>query len=51
MQPLPKDRRNEPAFLTFVLRGISACRDESTEEIAEATSATARTFFRLEDNN
>jgi TatD DNase family protein len=50
IEPLPKDRRNEPAFLTFVLRGIGACRDESIEEIAEATCATARTFFRLEEN-
>ncbi len=49
MQPLPKDRRNEPAFLSYVLTGIAAVRKEPAQQIAAATSANAKRFFKLPD--
>jgi TatD DNase family protein len=47
MHPVPKDRRNEPAFLPFVLSGIADARKETPEEIKSATSANAARFFKL----
>jgi len=47
MQPMPKNRRNEPAFLYWVLAGIAAARNEPLETIATETSATARRFFSI----
>ena len=44
---LKKSRRNEPAFLSWVLAGVSKHCDKDPEEIANCTSATARQFFRL----
>jgi TatD DNase family protein len=44
----PKGKRNEPAFLEYVLSGIAAVRQETPEQIAAATSATARGFFSLD---
>ena len=48
IQPLPKDRRNEPAFLSYVAEGIAEARTESAQQIVAATRATAEKFFRLE---
>lgn len=47
MQPKPKDGRNEPAFLPHVLRAVASCLGKSTDEVAEATTKTARAFFRI----
>lgn len=44
----PRDRRNEPAFLPHVLEAVARLRGESPEELAAATTATARQFFGLE---
>lgn len=49
IQPLPKDRRNEPAFLSYVVAGIAEARPESAMQIAAATKATAERFFGLEN--
>jgi TatD DNase family protein len=43
----PKNGRNEPAFLTAVLAGIGAHRNEPEDKIATATTATAIKFFNL----
>ncbi len=43
----PRDRRNEPAFLPFVLHAVAAARGETPAAIAAATTATARAFFGL----
>lgn len=51
MQTPPKSRRNEPAFLTWVLDGIALHRPESREQIAETTTENARRFFGLETAN
>ena len=45
MPHLPKDRRNEPAFLPYVLKAIARARGESELGVAEATTRTARAFF------
>lgn len=47
LSPRPKDRRNEPAFLPEVAAMVARCRDETLEQLAAHTSATARAFFRI----
>ncbi|MBF7054817.1 TatD family hydrolase [Halomonas sp. KAO] len=42
-----KGRRHEPALLPWILREIAHWRGESEAELATATTATARRFFRL----
>jgi TatD DNase family protein len=49
MPAKPKDGRNEPAFLPFVLRAIADCIQKPVEEVAGATTNTAMSFFRLCD--
>jgi TatD DNase family protein len=44
-----KGRRNEPALLPWIVREIAHWRDIDEAEVARATTATARRFFRLED--
>jgi TatD DNase family protein len=48
MATKPKDGRNEPAFLPCVLRTVAESFGKSPEEVAAATTKTARAFFRLE---
>ena len=48
MTPLPKNRRNEPAFLEYIVRCISEHREESEEVISKMTTATALEFFELD---
>ena len=43
----PKDGRNEPAFLPYVLQAVADSLGKSATEVASATTATARRFFRL----
>ena len=43
----PRDRRNEPAFLPYVLNAVAAARGETPAVTDAATTATARAFFRL----
>ncbi|MGH8433274.1 MAG: TatD family hydrolase [Pseudomonas sp.] len=47
LRPKPKNGRNEPAFLLAVLHEIARHRGETPEQVAEHTSACARTFFAL----
>lgn len=47
IRPAPKSRRNEPAFLPYVVRAIARARGETPEALAQATTATARRFFAL----
>ncbi len=49
MPAKPRDGRNEPAFLTYVLETVAACLSKPLAEVADATTRTARRFFRLED--
>jgi TatD DNase family protein len=47
MRPQPKARRNEPAFLTHVLRTVAQALGKAPEQVAEETTRNARTFFGL----
>ena len=47
IKPAPKTRRNEPAYLPYVVRAVAAARGETPETVAAATTATARQFFGL----
>lgn len=47
IKPTPRTRRNEPAYLPYVVRAVAAARGESAETVAAATVATTRKFFGL----
>jgi TatD DNase family protein len=47
MPEKPKNNRNEPAYLTWVLDEIACNRKEPSDEIAKQTSATAKKFFGI----
>ncbi len=47
LRPKPKNGRNEPAFLTEVLREVALHRGESVDDLAAHTTACARAFFAL----
>jgi len=47
LKPMPKDRRNEPAFLAHIVEELARDRGETTEAVAATTTANARRFFRL----
>jgi TatD DNase family protein len=46
LDPKPKDRRNEPAYLRHVLRTIARARDEDAEELGLITTRNALELFR-----
>jgi len=48
MPTRPRDGRNEPAFLPYVLQSVAKAVGKPEEEVAEATIQTARTFFGLD---
>ena len=45
LQPRPRSRRNEPAYLRHIVEAIAHARDQDPEALAAATTATARRFF------
>lgn len=47
LDPKPKARRNEPAYLTEVLRVIAQALQEAEATVAQATTANAERFFGL----
>lgn len=47
LHPKPASRRNEPAYLPHIAATIARARGESLEQLAAATTAAARRFFRL----
>lgn len=47
IQPRPKDSRNEPAYLPYVLRAVAAAQGRPPDEVAEATTRSAYHFFNL----
>lgn len=47
LQPKPASRRNEPMYLPHLAAVIAAARDESVEDLAAHTTATAREFFNF----
>ncbi len=47
IQPKPKTRRNEPAYLTEVLRVVAEARGQTQEHVAQITTENAIRFFGL----
>ncbi len=47
LRPLPKDRRNEPAFLPHIVEELARDRGEDVALTAANATATTRKFFRL----
>jgi TatD DNase family protein len=47
LRPKPKNGRNEPAYLTEVLREVALHRGESLEDVAAHSTACARAFYGL----
>jgi TatD DNase family protein len=47
LRPKPATRRNEPMYLAHVLSAVAVARGESPDELAAATTRTARDFFGL----
>jgi len=47
IEPRPKTRRNEPAYLVEVLKTVAEARGQSIEHVAEVTTANAARFFDL----
>jgi TatD DNase family protein len=47
IQPQPSNRRNEPCYLPWVLKGIAKFRDEPIRTLAAATRKTTQAFFNL----
>ena len=49
LKPMPKDRRNEPAFLPHIVEELARDRGEDVGSVAANSTATAAAFFRLPD--
>ena len=47
IRPRPGTRRNEPMYLTEVLRTVAEARGQSEEHVARITTENARRFFSL----
>jgi TatD DNase family protein len=47
LRPKPKSRRNEPAYLTEVLRVVAEARGQTEEHVARITTENATLFFDL----
>jgi TatD DNase family protein len=47
IRPLPAGRRNEPAYLPWVVDAVARAQGRSAEQVAAATAATAASFFNL----
>lgn len=47
IRPRPKSRRNEPAYLPYVLAVVAESLGRSPDQVARATTETARAFFGL----
>jgi TatD DNase family protein len=47
LQPKPASRRNEPMYLPHIAAVVARARGESIEDLAQATTETARAFFGL----
>ncbi|WP_435168499.1 TatD family hydrolase [Paenibacillus glycanilyticus] len=43
----PKDGRNEPAILPHILQAVAECIGKPADEVAQATTQTAKAFFRI----
>ncbi|MDR0287589.1 MAG: TatD family hydrolase [Clostridiales bacterium] len=44
----PAEKRNEPRFLPHIAAEIAACRGETVDGLAEATTTNTKRFFGIE---
>lgn len=52
IRPRPKDRRNEPAFLSWVAQSLAEAREEEYSQLAAQTTRNAgRVFRKMEPSN
>lgn len=47
LEPKPKTRRNEPRFLTEVLRVVAQCREQAQTEVARYSCQNSRQLFGI----
>ena len=47
IRPRPKNNRNEPAYLNYVLNQVAHCMGETVETIAEVTTKNSIEFFGI----
>ena len=47
LEPRPKSRRNEPAYLPHIARTVAALRGESPDALAEATTSQRGAILRV----
>jgi TatD DNase family protein len=47
VQPRPKERRNEPAHLVWVLAMVAQCTGRDVAEVATSTTRNAKDFFAI----
>jgi len=47
ISPKPKNRRNEPAFISYLLAAVAACLNIPEHQLARQTFENAQRFFRL----
>lgn len=47
LRPKPKNRRNEPSYITEVLTVLAQAVDRSPEQLADQTTANARALFQF----
>ena len=47
LNPMPKSKRNEPYYLPQVCHTVARCYHLKSEDIAKATTLTAKAFFQL----
>jgi TatD DNase family protein len=50
IRPKPGSRRNEPAYLTEVLKTVAKARDQSVDHVAQITTRNAIRFFNLPES-
>ena len=48
IQPRPKTRRNEPMYLSEILRVVAQARGQSEAHVARVTTANAKRFFGID---
>jgi TatD DNase family protein len=48
LKPRVKTHRNEPQWLPWIAQTLARCRGETVEQLAAQTTASARSFFRLQ---
>ena len=50
LRPMPKSRRNEPAFLAHIAAAVAKLRGETATAVADATTRNAEALFALTDS-